>query len=129
MIIALLLLILCALLFPGALRFLLVLMFIGVIMILGEVRADPDRSCNPHSMIANGFFTHGSMICNSAWLDRPASLAMAILSRRCGNLSEGSLISLGTQGAKDFDNSVSQLGRKEACKKLDKEMTNIDNAR
>jgi hypothetical protein len=129
MIIALLLLILFGILFPKALRFLFALMFIGVVVILGEVHAETDNSCNPHSIIANGFFTHGSMICNSKWLDRPASIAMVILSKRCSGLSEDSFFSLAMQGGKDFDNSVTQLGRTIACKKLDKEMTNIDNAR
>jgi hypothetical protein len=128
MIVALLFLILFALLFPKALRFLFALLFICGIMALGEVQAN-DETCNPHSMIANGFFTHGSMVCNSNWLDRPASVAIVILSKRCSNLSEDALMSLAMQGGKDFDNSVAKFGHKTACKNLDKEMTNIDKAR
>lgn len=107
MIIALLFLILFAALFPRALRFLFALMLIGGIVILGEAHAETDNSCNPHSIIANGFFTHGSIICNSHWLGRPASHAMVELSTRCISLPEDSFISLGTQGAKDFDRSRS----------------------
>jgi hypothetical protein len=44
MIIALLFLILFALLFPKALRFMFALLFIGGIMVLGEVHAD-DKTC------------------------------------------------------------------------------------
>jgi hypothetical protein len=126
MIIALLVLIFFAILFPKALRFLFALLFIGAIAI--SAHAETKIICNPNSMVANGFFTHGSMVCNSHWLDRPASIAMAELSKRCRNLGEDELMSLAGFGAKDFDSYVIKIGRKSACKNLDKEMKLIDEA-
>ena len=130
MIIALLFLILFALLFPGTLRFLFVLVLLGAIMVLGGAHAKPsNNSCNQRSIIADGFFTHGSMVCNSVWLDRPASIAMVELAAQCDNLPEASFTALATQGGIDFDRLVAKLGHKGACARLDKEMMEIDNAR
>lgn len=129
MIIALLFLILFAILFPGALRFLFVLLLLGGIMILGGAHAKPNNSCNQRSIIADGFFTHGSMICNSVWLDRPASIAMVAIAAQCGNLPEASFTALAMQGGIDFDRLVAKLGHNGACARLDKEMMEIDNAR
>lgn len=119
-------LILFAILFPKALRFLFALLFIGAIVI--SAHAETNVSCNPDSMVANGYFTHGSMVCNDNWLDRPAGIAMETLARRCGHLSEDTLFYLAMSGGKAFDNYVAKVGKKIACKALDKEMSIIDNA-
>src|ERR1700730_12557020 len=58
MIIALLFLILFAILFPKALKFLLLLMFIGGIMILGEAHAEVDAGTIPCTDIVNNGWSH-----------------------------------------------------------------------
>jgi hypothetical protein len=75
MIYALLFLILFAILFPKALRFLFALLFIGGIMILGEVHAGPmaTASCND-TLKAWGVILERERLCISAYMEPSADL-------------------------------------------------------
>lgn len=84
------------------------------------------NKCNILSVVANGIFTHGSIVCNQQWLDRPASLAVVELGRLCRGLGEKKLTKLVRRGMDDFDKKQKELGAVAACKMLDDEMKKIE---
>lgn len=68
---------------------------------------------------ANGFLSHGSIICNPAWLDRLSSLDFAAGASECPvhNQPEGRrLLKLGFD---KFDALIAKLGHDAACVELD----------
>lgn len=79
--------------------------------------------CQITSLISNGILTHGSMVCNKTWLDRPASYAVAEMAKLCKSLGETVLMTFLKHGMDDFDRTVSEFGQDGACRKLDANMT------
>jgi hypothetical protein len=39
--------------------------------------------CDPNALILDGIFSHGSVVCNQAWLDRPAALSVLRQAQNC----------------------------------------------
>jgi hypothetical protein len=69
------------------------------------------------AVIADCIATHGSIVCNPAWLDRPGSYAILDMARSVRMDKKVKEILL-RRGMTDFDNSVRQLGKAGACQKL-----------
>jgi hypothetical protein len=76
------------------------------------------------AIIVNGIDFHGSAVCNPDWLDRPGSLAILAQARSC-NKTAG-LKTLALRGFNDFDNSVKELGKEAARRKLDEIITSTE---
>jgi hypothetical protein len=71
------------------------------------------------SVVANGIATHGAIVCNPAWMDRPGAYAILNAATLAAHgMSKGQLRTLIMRGMTDFDNSVSELGKAGACQKL-----------
>jgi hypothetical protein len=68
------------------------------------------------------------MVCDKTWLDRPASYAAADLAKQCRSLGEDVVVKFLKHGMDDFDRTVSQLGQDGACRKLDANMTFMENS-
>lgn len=70
-----------------------------------------------NAIILNGIDFHGSVVCNTAWLDRQGSLAILATARACKKTAGAE--TLLARGFADFENSVNELGKTAACQKLD----------
>lgn len=93
-------------------------------MIVAPVMAE---SCDLEILFVDGALTRGSMVCNPAWLDRPASReAAAVAARDCNGLGEKKLFKNMMGGALAFGRKVRKMGRDRACKSLDEDMTKLD---
>jgi hypothetical protein len=71
--------------------------------------------------------THGSIVCNSNWLDRPGG-TIILNEARAAHVSKQVKDALITRGMADFDKSVRDLGMPGACRKLDQMLTTMENA-
>ncbi len=121
MIVALLFLILFALLFPKALKFLLALMFIGGIMILGEVHA---AECP--SFYLTGLFYRAANVCDNSWLDRNGLRIMADSAAQCKTTAKKAKALL-KNGYDDFDAGVANHGQAATCAYVDTEIKITEN--
>ncbi len=84
--------------------------------------ANAGDKCNPDYLVTNAIFTHGSMVCDDAWLDRKASLIAANLAKYCSHMSDAEMMKRLSEGIGKFDNTVKSIGHDAACKKLDSAM-------
>jgi hypothetical protein len=106
MIIALLFLILFAILFPKALRFLFALSFIGGIVLLGEVHAEPNEC---PAFYLTGLFYRAANVCDHSWLARDGLRIMAASAAQCRTPAKKAKALL-KNGFDDFDAGVANHG-------------------
>ena len=71
------------------------------------------------SIVLNGIASHGSIVCNPNWLDRPGSYAILAGAQAAARANPKGLKALLARGMVDFDNSVKRLGKEGACRQLD----------
>jgi hypothetical protein len=69
-------------------------------------------------IILDGIASHGSIVCNPDWLDRPGSYAI-LNGARAARVNDKAKVALIKRGMADFDKSVKDLGKPAACQKLD----------
>lgn len=89
----------------------------------------PLGKCEPAALILDGIFTHGSVECNKAWLDRPASYIAVAAAKNCRSLPETKAKQYIKRGMLDFNKRVAADGKPAACKALDDIMTTLENRR
>ena len=69
-------------------------------------------------IILDGIASHGSVVCNPNWLDRPGSYAI-LAGAKAAHADPKTAKAFIMRGMTDFDNSVKELGKEGACRKLD----------
>ena len=70
------------------------------------------------TLILHSIAFRGAVVCNQTWLDRKGSYYLLAQAQKCNKtLNKDTLIK---RGFADFDRNVSELGKKEACEKLDR---------
>jgi hypothetical protein len=65
-------------------------------IILAPVAAS--AKCDTAGLILDDLFTHGSVACNPAWMDRPASYFAVAQARTCRTMSNGEMTNTFTEG-------------------------------
>ena len=76
------------------------------------------------SIVLNGIASHGSMVCNPDWLDRPGSYAILARAQKAAHANSKSVKALLMRGMIDFDNRVKEQGKASVCRTLD-QMINV----
>lgn len=103
-----------------------VTMILAVTMCVIAGGAMAGEKCDPATLILHGIFTHGSVECNKAWLERPASYFALTAARNCQSLPKTEAKQYIMRGMLDFDKRVAADGKTATCKEIDGMMTALE---
>ena len=72
------------------------------------------------TVILDGIASHGAVVCNPNWLDRPGAYAIldAAKTAHASGLGDAAIRTLIKRGMNDFDGHVKSMGKVAACKQL-----------
>jgi hypothetical protein len=73
----------------------------------------------------DGIASHGSVVCNPAWLDRPGSYAIVAAAQKHREISAAASLALIKRGIADFDTAVKKFGKAAACGKLNDDLNSL----
>jgi hypothetical protein len=72
------------------------------------------------AVILDGIASHGAIVCNPNWLDRPGAYAIVDAARtaHASGVDDTAMRTLIKRGMNDFDGHVKSMGKAAACKQL-----------
>lgn len=92
------------------------------IFLLSTVACKAEDVCIS-TIVAHSIAFRGAVICNGSWLDREGSYHLLAQAQKCKKFMKKSLVE---RGFRDFDRSVTELGKTAACEKLDRMLRNFE---
>jgi hypothetical protein len=93
------------------------------------VSANAQEKCDTDYFVTEGIFFHGSMECNQEWLGRPAFRISTDFTKMCArHMKTDDMAKYIKRGITYFDDDLKKVAHDAACKKLDANMTMVENS-